>query len=151
MTFTAAWNWAHLNFLVAAAHATLQQLIAALGNLTHSESSYVNYMRPPATQLLHNPAGFNCRVVFAVKAAYYCQHCDHNTVFPIEKSHNCPPKQNELGLLTLGCRLVSCKIVMGSGLGTAWPTIVGPNTRARLLMSIRVSVLSATLQGFEGL
>lgn len=48
--------------------------------------------------------------------------------------------------LTLGCRLVSCRIVIGSGLGTACPTIVGPKTRDRLLMSILVSKLSATLK-----
>lgn len=57
--------------------------------------------------------------------------------------------RNESVRPTLGCRLVSCRIVMGSGLGTAWPTIVGPNTRAKLLMSIRVSKLSATLQDFK--
>lgn len=34
---------------------------------------------------------------------------------------------------------------MGSGSGTAWPTRVGPNTRARFWMSILVSTLRATL------
>lgn len=40
---------------------------------------------------------------------------------------------------------------MGSGFGVAWPTIVGPNTRAKLLMSMRVSVVAATLKRFEEL
>lgn len=51
--------------------------------------------------------------------------------------------------LTLGCRFVSCRMVIGSGSGTAWPTIVGPNTRARLVMSILVSLLWATLHMME--
>ena len=36
---------------------------------------------------------------------------------------------------------------MGSGSGTAWPTKVGPNTLARLLMFILVSTHWATLGG----
>lgn len=46
---------------------------------------------------------------------------------------------------TLGCRFVSCSMVMGSGSGTAWPTRVGPNTLAKLFTSILVSTLSETL------
>lgn len=48
---------------------------------------------------------------------------------------------------TFGCLLVSCRMVMGSGSGTAWPTRVGPNTLARFLTSILVSMLSETLGG----
>lgn len=50
---------------------------------------------------------------------------------------------------TLGCRLVSCRIVMGSGLAAVWPTMVGPKTRARLLMSILVSKLCETLRFYS--
>lgn len=48
---------------------------------------------------------------------------------------------------TFGCLLVSCRMVMGSGSGTAWPTRVGPNTLARFLTSILVSRLLETLWG----
>lgn len=48
---------------------------------------------------------------------------------------------------TFGCLLVSCRMVMGSGSGTAWPTRVGPNTLARFLTSILVSMLLETLWG----
>jgi len=46
---------------------------------------------------------------------------------------------------TLGCRFVSCRSVIGSGSGTAWATIVGPKTLAKLVTSILVSGLWATL------
>lgn len=46
---------------------------------------------------------------------------------------------------TFGCLLVSCRMVMGSGSGTAWPTRVGPNTLARFRTSILVSMLWETL------
>lgn len=46
---------------------------------------------------------------------------------------------------TLGCLFVSWSSVMGSGSGTAWPTIVGPKTLDKLETSIFVSGLWATL------
>lgn len=49
-------------------------------------------------------------------------------------------------LFTLGCLFVSCRMVIGSGSGTAWPTRVGPKTLARLWTSILVSALRDTLE-----
>lgn len=46
---------------------------------------------------------------------------------------------------TLGCRLVSCSNVMASGSGTACATIVGPKILAKLVTSILVFGLWATL------
>lgn len=74
---------------------------------------------------------------------YVLPHCPNRAELVIQREVQ-PYKRS--GRPTLGCLLVSCRIVIGSGLGTAWPTIVGPNTRAKLLMSIRVSTLIATLQ-----
>lgn len=51
---------------------------------------------------------------------------------------------------TLGCLFVSCRMVMGSGSGTAWPTRVGPNTRAKLFMSILFSTHWDTLGKDKG-
>lgn len=47
---------------------------------------------------------------------------------------------------TLGCLFVSWSSVIGSGSGTAWPTIVGPKTLARFVTSILVAGLWATLK-----
>lgn len=55
-------------------------------------------------------------------------------------------RTQSVDLFTLGCLLVSCRMVMGSGSGTAWPTSVGPKTLARLLTSILVSALWDTLE-----
>lgn len=57
------------------------------------------------------------------------------------------PRGGPASTLTFGCLLVSCRMVMGSGSGTAWPTRVGPNTLARFLTSIFVSRLLETLWG----
>lgn len=58
---------------------------------------------------------------------------------------NCPQRPSRH--FTFGCLLVSFRMVMGSGSGTAWPTRVGPNTLARFLTSILVSMLWETLGG----
>jgi len=45
----------------------------------------------------------------------------------------CPP--------TLGCFCVSCHMMDGSGLAHPWPTMVGPNTLARLAAGILLASL----------
>jgi len=54
---------------------------------------------------------------------------------------------NYYKITTLGCKFVSFQIVAGSGLGDECPTIVGPNTLARLGIGILFSSQwAATLQ-----
>lgn len=51
---------------------------------------------------------------------------------------------------TFGCCLVSCSIDMGDGSGMEKPTIVGPKTLAKLVISILQCGLLATLEKENG-